>query len=473
MSVRVRYAPSPTGYLHIGGARTAFFNWLFARKMGGTYILRFEDTDTARSTEESLRHILEGFEWLGLEPDEGGKKGGAHGPYRQTERFELYYQYRDQLVKQGVAYPCYCTEEELEAKRQAAHAKGEIPRYDGRCRKATHEDIQKWEAEGRKHAFRFKLPLLTVRVEDEVRGFVNFANVAMGDFVIIKSDGTPSYNFAVVVDDHHMEITHVIRGEDHLSNTPRQMFLYEALGWTPPKFAHLPMILGPDHSLLSKRHGAVSVLEYRDRGFLPDVVLNYTALLGWSHPEGKEIMTREEMIQAFSLERVTTNPAVFDVTKMTWMNSQYLHVMPTPQLVSLVKPFVPSAWPQDEAWRVRAVEVVKTTLNTLADFPLNLKGIVQLEAESDPEVSNILALPTARQVLAYIYEILEDVAPFEEAVVKQALAEASTSLGKKGKEFLLPIRCALTRQLHGPELAKVIPLLGREETLKRIGSAVQ
>lgn len=468
MSVRVRYAPSPTGMLHVGGLRTALFNWLFARKMGGVYVLRFEDTDTARSTDESLQHILEGFEWAGLESDEGGRKGGPFGPYRQTERFALYYQYRDQLVKQGQAYPCYCTEEELEARRQAAMAKGEVPRYDGRCRKAPQEDIRRWEAEGRKPVYRFKLPLISIRVEDEVRGLVNFNNMAMGDFVLIKSDGTPSYNFAVVVDDHHMEITHVIRGEDHLSNTPRQLFLYEALGWTPPKFAHLPMILGPDHALLSKRHGAVSVLEYRDQGFLPDVVVNYTALLGWSHPEGKEIMTREEMIQGFSLDRVTTNPAVFDVTKMTWMNAQYLHAAPSPRLAEWVKPYMPAGWPTDTAWLERAVEAAKTSLERLTDMPKVLKGVVP-NGDSDPEAVKVLQDPAVKSVLAYVYEVLEDVAPFEEAPVKQALSTASKSLGKKGKEFLLPIRCALTQQLHGPEIAKLIPLIGQEEVLKRLG----
>jgi len=435
--------------------------------MGGTYVVRFEDTDQARSTEASITQILEGLEWLGLAPDEGGTQGGPYGPYRQTERLSLYHEHLQQLVKSGHAYPCYCSDEELRAKREAAQARGEVPRYDGKCRKASAEDVRRWEAEGRRPAYRFKLPLMSTRVEDAIRGLVHFSNMALGDFVILKSDGTPAYNFAVVVDDHHMKITHVIRGEDHLSNTPRQLFLYEAFGWTPPQFAHLPMILGPDRALLSKRHGAVSVLEYRDQGFLPEAVVNYTALLGWSHPSGKELLTREEMIEGFSLERVSKHAAVFDLAKMTWMNSQYLRRMAAADLAARLVPFVPPHWSADRGWLERAAEVVKASMEKLTDFTRSLKGVKDTGA-SDPQAVQVLEDPSVRPTLAGARDALAHVSPFEEVQVKEALAAASQAMGKKGKAFLLPLRCALTGQLHGPELTKLIPLIGREEVLNRL-----
>ncbi|MGB9613702.1 MAG: glutamate--tRNA ligase, partial [Candidatus Margulisiibacteriota bacterium] len=307
--VRVRFAPSPTGALHIGGARTALFNWLFARNQKGKFILRIEDTDRSRSTLEAEQAIFDGLEWLGIDWDEGPRVGGSFGPYFQTERKEIYQKYAQQLLAEGKAYFCFCTPEELEQKRKEAEARKEAPRYDGHCRKLSEAEIKKKLESGIPKVIRFLLPPIgETKVEDLIRGKVVFKNELLDDFVLLKSDGYPTYNFACVIDDHLMEITHVIRGDDHLSNTPRQILLYQAFGWELPKFAHIPMILGKDRTRLSKRHGATSVIAYRDQGYLPEAVINYIAKLGWGYKD-QEIFSREELIEKFSLEGVNKNPA--------------------------------------------------------------------------------------------------------------------------------------------------------------------
>ncbi|MFH1362195.1 MAG: glutamate--tRNA ligase, partial [bacterium] len=318
--IRVRFAPSPTGALHIGGARTALFNWLYARNQGGVFILRIEDTDRERSTIEANRAIFAGLEWLGLDWDEGPKVDGSHGPYFQTERLAIHQKHTQQLLDEGKAYYCFCSSEELEKKRKEAAAKKEPPRYDEKCRHLSKDEIKKMLESKIPKVVRFKLPASgETIVDDKIRGKVIFKNDVLDDFVIQKSDSFPTYNFACVVDDHLMEISHVIRGDDHLSNTPRQILLYKAFGWKPPKFAHIPMIFGKDKTRLSKRHGATSVIDYADLGYLPEAMLNYIARLGWGHGDD-EIFSREELIKKFSLNGVGKTPSIFDTDKLNWLN---------------------------------------------------------------------------------------------------------------------------------------------------------
>ncbi|NLZ52622.1 MAG: glutamate--tRNA ligase, partial [Thermoanaerobacteraceae bacterium] len=323
--VRVRFAPSPTGSLHIGGARTALFNLLYARHNNGTFVLRIEDTDTERSTEESAAQIILSLKWLGLDWDEGPEKGGDFGPYFQSQRLELYKKEVERLLAEGKAYRCYCTPEELAQRREAALKAGRPPKYDGCCRNLTPEQIEKFEAEGRKYTIRLKMPQEGhTEVDDLIRGRVVFENSVLDDFIIVKSNGIPTYNFACVIDDNAMKITHIIRAEEHLSNTPKQIQVYLGLGYDIPKFAHVPMILAPDRSKLSKRHGATSVEEFKDQGYLAESIINYLTLLGWS-PEGtEEIFEMDKAVKEFTLERVNKTAAIYDVKKLTWINGHYM-----------------------------------------------------------------------------------------------------------------------------------------------------
>ena len=343
-NVKVRFAPSPTGFLHIGRARTALFNWLYARNQGGQFILRIEDTDQERSTLEANHAIFRGLEWLGLDWDEGPNIGGNYGPYYQTQRLEIHQKHARQLLDEDKAYYCFCTPEELDEKRKEASKRKEAPRYDGKCRKLPDAEIKMLESAGRPKVIRFRLPAVgeTV-VHDLVRDKASFQNDLLDDFVIIKSDGFPTYNFACVVDDHLMEISHVIRGDDHLSNTPRQILLYQAFGWKPPKFAHIPMILGKDKARLSKRHGATSVIAYSDMGYLPEAMLNYIARLGWGFKD-QEVFSRGELIQKFSLKGVTRSPAVFDTDKLNWLNGKYIRQILPERLIDLCEPLLIEAY---------------------------------------------------------------------------------------------------------------------------------
>lgn len=364
-SVRVRFAPSPTGHLHVGGARTALFNWLFARHNKGTFIIRIEDTDRTRSTDEYIDSILEGMKWLALDWDEG--------PYRQTERFDVYRLYCEKLLKEGNAYHCYCTPEELEQRRQDALAQGQSPKYDGRCRHLQ-EPVP-----GRTPAVRFRMPQEgeTV-VEDMIKGTAVFENTHLDDLIIMRSDGTPTYNFTVVVDDVDMKITHVIRGDDHLNNTPKQIHIYRALGYGIPSFAHLPMILGSDKARLSKRHGATSVIAYRDSGYLPDALVNYLVRLGWSYGD-QEVFSREELISHFSFENVGKSSAVFNPEKLLWLNSQYIMNSSPEKLSTLVAPFlirehiIEEGQDMDTQWLSRAVNTLRERAKTLTELADSLR----------------------------------------------------------------------------------------------------
>ena len=444
MSVRVRFAPSPTGHLHVGGARTAIFNWLYARHAGGTFIIRVEDTDQARSTRESEQMVLDDLRWLGLQWDEGpdvDHGGGPHPPYRQSERRALYDSVARALVEKGVAYRCTCSEEELEAKRKQAEADGRPPHYDLTCWvNRRNDDVP--------HAIRFHVPeddAGDVTIDDAIRGEVTWRKESLGDFIIVRSDGFPTYNFCVVVDDHDMEISHVIRAEEHLTNTHRQVLIYRAMGWDIPRFAHVSLILGQDRTKLSKRHGATSVAAYAEEGFLPDAMVNYLTLLGWSSPDGLDVFTRDYAIRHFSFERVNAAPAVFDPQKLDWLNGQYIHAMTAAELVPLVRPFF------DVPWLEEGIEVVKTSVHRLTGFAPALQFVVDYTTPS---------MSAERVVVEKLAEeFYTHGAPTDETSYKAMVERLKVSAGVKGKALFMPLRMALTGSEHGPELVRAIPLI--------------
>ncbi|MBK5258308.1 MAG: glutamate--tRNA ligase [Thermoanaerobaculia bacterium] len=435
---RVRFAPSPTGHLHVGGARTAIFNWLFAHHAGGTFIIRVEDTDQARSTRESEQMVLDDLRWLGLQWDEGPDVGGPHQPYRQSERTEIYGRVTRELIERGVAYRCYCAEEELEAKRKQAEVEGRPPHYDLKCWHNRRNDADV------SHAVRFHVPDDgDVEIDDLIRGKVAWKKESLGDFIVGRSDGLPTYNFTVVVDDHDMEITHVIRAEEHLTNTHRQVLIYRAMGWRVPEFAHVSLILGQDRSKLSKRHGATSVSQYAEDGFLADAMLNYLALLGWSSPDGAEIFSRDEAIAKFSLDRVNAAPAVFDPQKLDWLNGQYIHRMSAAELRPLVARFF------DAPWLEEGIDVLKTSVTRLTQFGEALRFVRDYEA---PEVERPFAEALAN-------ELRENGTPGTADEYKAMVERLKTSTGLKGKTLFMPLRLAISGSEHGPELVRMIPLL--------------
>ncbi len=378
LKVRVRFAPSPTGPLHIGGARSALFNWLFARRHGGTFIVRIEDTDLERSSRPSEENILSSLRWLGLDWDEGIGAGGPHGPYRQSERLGLYGGYARQLLEAGRAYYCYCSGEELAAEREELLARGELPRYLGRCRSLGAADRTRLEAGGRRPVIRFKVPPEdTVVIRDLVRGEVSFECSGIGDFIIVKSDGIPTYNFAVVVDDRCMQISHVIRAEEHLSNTPRQVLIYRAFDWPVPEFAHISLIMGKDRSKMSKRHGATSIEQYMEMGYLPEALLNFLALLGWSPGGDEEVLSLDLMREQFSLDRVAKNPAVFDLDKLNWINGYYIRQASLDRITDLAVPYLRQggylkgkATPEQYQWLKSVVSTVRNYLVNMSEIDL-------------------------------------------------------------------------------------------------------
>jgi glutamyl-tRNA synthetase len=426
MTVRVRFAPSPTGHLHVGGARTAIFNWLFARHHKGVMVLRIEDTDVARSTRESEEMVIEDLRWLGLNWDEG--------PFRQSERRELYYQVVHELLARGVAYRCYCTEEDLEAKRKQAEAENRPPHYDLTCWR------DKRLITGVPCAIRFHVPDDgDVTINDLIRGEVSWKKESLGDFILLRTDGLPTYNFSVVVDDHDMNITHVIRANEHLTNTHRQVLIYRAMGWQTPEFAHVSLILAPDRTKLSKRHGATSVSQFADDGYLPDAMVNFLALLGWSTPDGREIFHRAYAIEHFSFDRVNPADAVFDPQKLDWMNGHYIHAMSADELRPLVARFF------DVPWLVEGIDVVKTSVHRLTQFREALRFVTDY---TPPQVDRSFAEAVANELRAHGVEDFK--------VMSEHLKSAT---GRKGKELFQPLRLMLTGMDHGPELVRAIPLI--------------
>jgi glutamyl-tRNA synthetase len=474
-SVRVRFAPSPTGYLHVGGARTAIFNYLFARHNHGTFILRIEDTDAERSTRESEVSLLEDLRWIGLDWDEGPDVGGPHGPYRQSERMPIYRDVALTLVAQGRAYPCFCTDAELERKRAEAEAASRPPQYDGTCRDLTPEQVAAKRAAGLPEAIRFRVGGGVVRFHDAVRGDMELSHDMVGDWVTLRSNGLPTYNFAAAVDDHRMEITHVIRGEEHLPNTLRQIMIYDALGATPPIFAHVPLILAEDRSKLSKRHGASSVGELRAGGYLPDAATNYLLLLGWSHPQSKEIMPRDEMIKTFGIERIGKAAAVFDKKKLLWMNGQYIRKLDVDTLEKLVEPYTPDFLKQryDEATRREIVSILQDSIDTLSDFTTRAR-IFEPNVTYEDEAKTLLQTESARRVIAGMVQRLRAhagaITPDD---FKQMILATGQETGLKGKDLYFPIRGAMTGSVHGPDLTRVAAVKGKDEVLRLLEGAMK
>ncbi|MES4784687.1 MAG: glutamate--tRNA ligase [Nitrospiraceae bacterium] len=458
--VRVRFAPSPTGYLHIGGVRTALFNWLFARHEGGVFVLRIEDTDQSRSTEEAIHAILEGMRWVELDWDEG--------PYRQTERIDLYRQHVLKLLEQGKAYWCICTAEELEARRKEAQARGLTPKYDGRCRELG---ITNPTGEA---AVRFKAPQegQTV-IDDLIKGRVVFDNTVLDDLIILRSNGYPTYNFSVVVDDALMGITHVIRGDDHLNNTPRQILIFRALGFEVPRFGHLPMILGADKTRLSKRHGATSILAYRDMGYLPEAMLNYLARLGWSYGD-QEIFTVPELIEKFSFDNVQKSSAVFNPDKLLWVNAYHIRHGDPKRIAVQLQPFLEKAGLGAEAkkapdgWMERLVITLRERSRTLVEMADAAVQEITLEPAAEKFLTPAIA-PALRKLTSRI-EALADFSKTElEAAFKQVLAEEGLKMG----ELAQPVRVALTGRTATPGLFEVMELFGRERTLVRLKKGIE
>jgi len=480
--IRVRFAPSPTGPFHIGGARSALFNWLLARRCGGKFVLRIEDTDLERSKREWEENIKAALKWLGMDWDEGIDVGGEHGPYRQTERLDIYREYTEKLLASGKAYPCYCTEEELDAERQEQMARGETPRYTGRCRSLTPEQRKALEAEGRKSTVRFHVPEnKQIVFNDLVRGTVSFESNGVGDFVIVKSDGIPVYNYAVVLDDALMRITHVIRAEEHLSNTPRQIVLFEALGLPVPEFGHISLILGKDRSKMSKRHGATSVDQYRQLGYLPEALVNFLALLGWSPAGEQEIFSLPELVEQFSLDRVAKNPAVFDVDKLNFINAHYLRQIGPERLTEMALPHLVTAGFVEEsmsaekkAWLTQVVAAVTEYVSYAAQVPEHAAVFFrdQVEFESD-EAREVLRDSDIPQVMAVFREKLLALDVVDEAAVQGILKSITKELKVGGKKVYMPIRVAVTGQVHGPDLLKLIVLIGRERVLARIDTSLK
>ncbi|WP_372590215.1 glutamate--tRNA ligase [Fervidobacterium pennivorans subsp. carthaginiensis] len=460
--VRVRFAPSPTGYLHVGGARTALFNYLFARKTNGKFILRIEDTDLERSEKVFEEQLINALRWLGLDWDEGPDIGGPYGPYRQSERTELYHYYAQELIKQGKAYEVYAYPEEIEQLREKLLAEGKAPHYTREMLEPynTPERKREYEEKGLRPAIYFSMPRKDYVINDVVKGEVVFKAGSVGDFALLRSNGMPTYNYACVIDDGLMKITHVLRGDDHLSNTVKQVALYEALGWPVPVFGHVSMILGPDGSKLSKRHGATSVEEFKARGYLPEALVNFLALLGWSHPEGKEILTKEELIGSFSLERLVKNPAIFNPDKLRWMNSEHIRMKDTKELVKLAKTFINRD--VDEAYLEKVIVAVKDRIEELSQLP----ELTDFFFER-PNVS-VEKTPEAVETYKALLEELQKVEVWNKENIYASFKTAMKNAKLKGKDFYMTLRLILTGKNEGPELIDILEILGKEEVIARI-----
>jgi glutamyl-tRNA synthetase/nondiscriminating glutamyl-tRNA synthetase len=472
--VRLRFAPSPTGQLHVGNARTALFNWLLARGRGSTLILRIEDTDAERSTAASERAILEDLRWMGLDWDEGIDAGGDRGPYRQSERLHVYRAHTVELLSRGHAYRCFCTPGQLEADRHAALAEGRPPKYVGRCREIARDEARRRVENGEPAVVRLRVPEgREVTFTDVVRGAVTFHTDVIGDPVLVRSDGIPAYNYAVVIDDALMEISHVIRGEDHISNTPRQILLYEAFGWTPPVFAHVSLVMGPDHSPLSKRHGATSVAEFRARGYLPEALANYLALIGWSPGEGQELLPIDELARRFRLEDVGHAAGVFDPEKLAWVNRHYLKAAAPERLARLTVPYferegwVTAPTDGDLEFLAHVVPAAAGSVDRLEQVPARLAFLFDYSAErtvARPEVRS--EAEGARPVIqALAADLASTGRMFDREAFRAMASRVREQTGRKGKALFHPIRLALTGEPEGLELDLAVPAIERAAML--------
>jgi nondiscriminating glutamyl-tRNA synthetase len=476
--VRVRYAPSPTGHLHIGNARTALFNYLFARNQGGKFIIRIEDTDKKRNIAGGEESQLKYLKWLGMDWDESVDVGGEYGPYRQSERNDIYQTYYNQLLENGHAYKCYCTEAEIEAEREAQTERGETPHYSGKCRHLTADERAKLESEGREPSIRIIVPEgKTYTFDDMVKGAVSFESEGMGDWVIIKKDGTPTYNFAVTIDDYLMKISHVLRGDDHISNTPKQLMVYEALGWEPPKFGHMTLIVNESRKKLSKRDESIIqfIEQYEELGYLPEALFNFITLLGWSPAGEEELYTKEEFIKIFDASRLSKSPALFDTQKLTWMNNQYMKKIDVDRALELSLPHLIKAGRLSENLTEEELQWVRSLVSLLQEkmsFGAEIVGLSDMffkdEAEYEEDAKEVLTGETVPEVLKAFSEELEKLPNFLADEIKAAMKTVQKSTGQKGKNLFMPIRAAVSGQTHGPDLPQAIELLGKEKVLRRI-----
>ena len=481
--VRVRYAPSPTGNLHIGNARTALFNYLFAKHYGGDFVLRIEDTDFKRNKEEGERSQLKYMDWLGLDYDEGIGKEKEFGPYRQSERIEIYQKYAEQLLAEDKAYKCYMTAEELEAEREEQVANGLPPRYSGKHAHLTKEEQDQFEKEGRKPSIRIRVPQdRTYSFNDMVKGELSFEGKDFGDFVIVKNDGVATYNFAVAIDDHLMEISHVLRGDDHVSNTPKQLVVYEALGFKPPIFGHMTLIVNENKKKLSKRDETIIqfIEQYDDLGYLPEALFNFITLLGWS-PEGEqEIFTREEFVKIFDEKRLSKSPAFFDNNKLTWINNQYIKAQPLERIVNLALPFFvkEGVATQEEvdnnrAWFEKLISLYQPQMSYGAEIVELTKQFFVEEIKFDEEELEILKQDTTVAIFEDFLEKLEVAGDFSSESIKTLIKTIQKDTGVKGKNLFMPIRIASTGSMHGPELNTSLELLGRDRVVARVKAALE
>jgi glutamyl-tRNA synthetase len=485
-NVRVRFAPSPTGEPHLGNIRTALFNWLFARNHGGTFIVRVEDTDQARKVEGATDSIFAALRWLGIDWDEGPEVGGDFGPYYQSERLDTYHTHTQRLIEQGDAYYCYCTPDRLDVMRKEQQARKEPPKYDRHCRDLTPEQLEAWRVElgtgDRQPVVRFKMPLEGIStIDDVIRGAVTFDLSLLDDFVILKSDGYPTYHLANVVDDHLMEISHVMRAEEWLSSAPRHKELYRALGYDMPKLAHLPIILGPDKSKLSKRHGATSVLEYRDNGYLPEAMTNFLVLLGWSLDDHTEMFDRESLIRSFDLERVSASPAVFNKDKLDWFNGVYMRTLAMDDLTEKVLPFLEEALPEEVArplghdYISRIMPLVYERLKTLSDAPelMTFFFLEKLRFNPLDMIQKGMDRFVAQEALEKIVERLELVESWDEATLEGTLRPLAEELELTTGQLFGPIRVAITGRKAAPPLFETMAVLGKERCMARLRAALK
>jgi glutamyl-tRNA synthetase len=466
--MRIRFAPSPTGYIHVGNARTALFNWLFARQKKGIFILRVEDTDVERSTEEYEKSLIQDLKWLGLDWDEGPDVGGKFGPYRQSERLEIYKTYTQKLLEEGKAYYCFCPPEELEKDREEALTAGKMPIYSGKCRTIPLDEASKRIQTGEKAAVRLKVADEgIICYNDLIRGPLSFDLNLIGDPVLVRSAGLPAYNYAVVIDDYLMQITHVIRGEDHISNTPRQLLTYQALSFEPPQFAHLAMVMDKDNTRLSKRHGATAVDQFQKEGILATALFNYLALLGWAPPEGREVLIKEELLEMFDLKRVSRSAAIFDYKKLNWINRQHIKKLTSREKARIAYPFLKEANILSEkmtdahwSWLEKAVESLVEGVDRFADLPQKFFHVFDFSLQDmEEEAKKILRSDGAKKVIELFAEKITLYPEFNYDIFGLITGEIKKETGFKGKNLYHPLRVALTSKASGLELDKLIPLV--------------
>ncbi len=481
--VRVRYAPSPTGHLHIGNARTALFNYLYAKHFDGTFIIRIEDTDDKRNVEGGEESQLEFLKWLGIEWDEGADIGGNYGPYRQTERLDLYNKYVGELLERDLAYKCYMTEEELEAEREEQKANGQVPKYAGKHCNLTQEQIDEFEKEGRKPSIRMRVPAgKTYTFNDLVRGNITFESEDFGDWVIVKKNGIPTYNFAVAIDDHLMEISHVLRGEEHISNTPKQMMVYDAFGWEAPTFGHMTLILNEERKKLSKRdeHILQFIEQYRNLGYLPEALFNFITLLGWSPVGEEEIFDKQKLIEIFDPERLSTSAAIFDRHKLKWMNNEYIKAMDLDKVIDLAMPQLIKAGklPEDmdqqkREWAESVISLYREQLRYGAEIVELTELFFNESLSYDEGAMDVLQEEQVPEVLQVFADKLIHLDDFNKDDIKAQIKATQKETGHRGKKLFMPIRVATTGQTHGPELPASIALLGKEVILQRLDSVLK